>query len=119
MKQSLEQLLSKLPTYMRDKNDEVYILTIQPSALVDRHSHVETGWLAGYLRFDDSIFWLHKSYGSTVYQAVSNLLQSFVHNKHCSECKHYESINCQMYCKALQKGITARKKPCKFYQSRI
>lgn len=42
MKQSLEQLLSQLPTYMRDKNDEVYILTIQPSALVDQHSRWRT-----------------------------------------------------------------------------
>lgn len=31
MKQSLEQLLSQLPTYMRDKNDEVYILTSRPA----------------------------------------------------------------------------------------
>lgn len=119
MKQSLEQLLSQLPTYMRDKNDGVYILTIQPSALVDQHSRVETGWIAGYLRFNDSIFWLRKSYKPTVYQAVSHLLKSFICDRHCSECKHYESVNCQMYCKALQKGITARKKPCKFYQSRI
>lgn len=85
MKQSLEQLLSQLPTYMRDKNDEVYILTIQPSALVDQHSRVETGWIAGYLRFNDSIFWLRKSYKPTVYQAVSHLLKSFICDRHCSE----------------------------------
>lgn len=41
---------------------------------------------------------------------------------HCSECIHYEPCpNCQMYCKYLQKRITARKTPryCKSYQSFI
>lgn len=37
-------------------------------------------------------------------------------NKHCSQCKHYEvCANCTMYCRVLQKRITARKKPCKHY----
>lgn len=40
--------------------------------------------------------------------------------RHCSECVHYEAYsNCQMYCKALQRRITARKTPryCKHYKS--
>lgn len=43
-------------------------------------------------------------------------------DRHCSECVHYEPCtNCQMYCKALQRRITARKTPryCKYYQSFI
>lgn len=42
--------------------------------------------------------------------------------KHCSECIHYEACtNCLMYCKALQRRITARKTPkyCKYYESFI
>lgn len=33
--------------------------------------------------------------------------------KHCSDCIHYETIPPFMFCKILQKRITARKKPCK------
>lgn len=43
-------------------------------------------------------------------------------DRHCSECVHYEPCaNCQMYCKALQRRITARKsdKRCKYYKSFI
>lgn len=33
-------------------------------------------------------------------------------DKHCSQCKHYEvCANYTMYCRVLQKRITARKKP--------
>lgn len=42
--------------------------------------------------------------------------------RHCSECVHYEACpNCFMYCKALQRRITARKTPryCKYYKSFI
>jgi|GEM_PF-3335171 hypothetical protein len=38
---------------------------------------------------------------------------------HCSECVWYEACsNCQMYCRYLKKGITARKTPkyCKGYK---
>lgn len=41
---------------------------------------------------------------------------------HCSECVHYEACsNCQMYCKYLQRRITARKTPkyCKGYKRNI
>lgn len=41
---------------------------------------------------------------------------------HCSDCVWYEPCpNCQMYCKALKRGITARKTPryCKHYKSFI
>ena len=41
--------------------------------------------------------------------------------RHCSECVHYETCpNYQMYCKALQRRITARKTPryCKYYEIR-
>lgn len=40
-------------------------------------------------------------------------------DRHCSYCIHYEACpNCQMYCKALQRRITARKTPryCKYYK---
>lgn len=43
-------------------------------------------------------------------------------DSHCSYCIHYEACaNCQMYCKALQRRITARKsaKNCKYYKSFI
>ena len=43
-------------------------------------------------------------------------------DKHCSECVHYEiCTNFYMYCKALQRRITARKsaKNCKYYKSFI
>ncbi len=43
-------------------------------------------------------------------------------DRHCSYCVHYEACtNCQMYCKALQRRITARKsaKRCKYYKSFI
>ncbi len=36
--------------------------------------------------------------------------------KHCSLCKHYWTGNLQMYCCKLQKGITAKKKPCKYFE---
>lgn len=37
--------------------------------------------------------------------------------KHCSQCAHFWSHpeTVQMYCKKLQKRITARKKPCEYY----
>ena len=40
-------------------------------------------------------------------------------NKHCSDCEHFWSNpQCaQMYCCKLQKKITARKKPCKYYKN--
>ena len=42
-----------------------------------------------------------------------------VDDKHCSQCKHYEiCTNFTMYCRMLQKRITARKKPCKHYKMR-
>lgn len=38
---------------------------------------------------------------------------------HCSQCKHYECLaNATMYCKKLQKRITARKRPCKNYSEK-
>lgn len=38
-------------------------------------------------------------------------------DRHCSYCIHYEPCpDFRMYCKALQRRITARKKPCKFYE---
>lgn len=37
---------------------------------------------------------------------------------HCSHCNYYESINNSMYCKKLQKRITARKRPCKYYKDK-
>lgn len=38
-------------------------------------------------------------------------------DKHCSQCKHYEICpNYTMYCRVLQKRITAREKPCKYYE---
>lgn len=43
-------------------------------------------------------------------------------DRHCSECVHYEiCTNFYMYCKALQRRITARKsaKRCKYYKSFI
>ena len=41
-------------------------------------------------------------------------------DRHCSECKHYEiCTNFYMYCKVLKRRITARKKPCKHYESFI
>lgn len=43
-------------------------------------------------------------------------------DKHCSYCIHYEPCtDCRMYCKALQRRITARKsaKNCKYYKSFI
>jgi hypothetical protein len=43
-------------------------------------------------------------------------------DRHCSYCIHYEACpSCQMYCKALQRRITARKsaKNCKYYKSFI
>lgn len=38
--------------------------------------------------------------------------------KHCSECEHFFSKPDvgQMYCFKLQKRITAKKKPCKFFE---
>lgn len=43
-------------------------------------------------------------------------------NRHCSECVHYEACqDFRIYCKALQRRITARKsaKNCKYYKSFI
>lgn len=42
-------------------------------------------------------------------------------NAHCSECVHFESFpqTAQMYCKKLQRRITARKKPCKHFEKSI
>ena len=38
--------------------------------------------------------------------------------RHCSECFYYEPCpDYRMYCKALQKRITARKKTCKLYKT--
>lgn len=38
---------------------------------------------------------------------------------HCSHCQHYEILaNTTMYCDKLQKRITARKRPCKYYKER-
>lgn len=39
-------------------------------------------------------------------------------NAHCSECVYFESFppTTQMYCKKLQRRITARKKPCKYFE---
>lgn len=37
---------------------------------------------------------------------------------HCSHCDYYDSIHNAMYCKKLQKRITARKRPCKDYSER-
>lgn len=37
--------------------------------------------------------------------------------RHCSECIHYEPCpDFRMFCKALKRRITARKKPCKYYE---
>ena len=46
-------------------------------------------------------------------------VEALVDNSHCSECVHYEPCqNFQMYCKALQRRITARKSAsnCKYYK---
>lgn len=38
-------------------------------------------------------------------------------DKHCSYCVHYEPCaDFRMYCKALKRRITAKKKPCKYYE---
>lgn len=37
--------------------------------------------------------------------------------RHCSYCKHYQTINGYMYCALLQKKITVRKKPCKDFEN--
>lgn len=37
-------------------------------------------------------------------------------NKHCSDCFYYETIPPYMFCKYLQKRITARKKPCRKFR---
>ena len=38
---------------------------------------------------------------------------------HCSQCKYYDCLsNSTMYCAKLQKRITARKRPCKYYKER-
>lgn len=38
-------------------------------------------------------------------------------DRHCSQCKHYEiHPNCTMYCRVLQRRITARKRPCGHYE---
>lgn len=36
-------------------------------------------------------------------------------DKHCSTCNYYDTVENQMYCCYLKKGITARKKACKKY----
>lgn len=49
-------------------------------------------------------------------------VEKLADDSHCSECVHYEACsNCFMYCKALQRRITARKTPryCKHYKSFI
>lgn len=39
-------------------------------------------------------------------------------DKHCSDCVHYEPCSdFRMYCKALERRITARKKTCKYYKT--
>lgn len=116
---SLERLISQLPQYMRDSNDEVHVLTIQPAVLADQHSCAHQRWMVGYLRLSDGINWLYQCSGETIGKAVYELRKLLIAERHCSECQHYEAINCQMYCKTLQKGITARKRPCKFYQMKI
>lgn len=36
---------------------------------------------------------------------------------HCSQCKYYTCLsNYTMYCYKLQRKLTAKKKPCKFYK---
>ena len=42
-------------------------------------------------------------------------------NAHCSECAYFESFpqTAQMYCKKLQRKITARKKPCKYFEKPV
>lgn len=49
---------------------------------------------------------------------TKNTLIAMSDNRHCSECKHFWSNPSvgQMYCCKLAKRITARKKPCKYYQ---
>ena len=40
-----------------------------------------------------------------------------VNDRHCSQCIHYEiHPNCTMYCRVLQRRITARKRPCGHYE---
>lgn len=34
---------------------------------------------------------------------------------HCSTCEHYETMHQYMFCKILERRITARKKPCNNY----
>ena len=49
-------------------------------------------------------------------------VEELADESHCSECVHYEACsNFQMYCKALQRRITARKSAsnCKYYKSSI
>ena len=42
-------------------------------------------------------------------------------NNHCSECEYFESFpqTAQMYCKKLQRKITAREKPCKYFEKPV
>ena len=49
---------------------------------------------------------------------TKNTLIAMSDNRHCSECRHFWSNPSvgQMYCCKLAKRITARKKPCKYYQ---
>lgn len=39
-----------------------------------------------------------------------------IEEAHCSQCVWYESVCPFMWCKKLQRRITARKSPCKYYQ---
>lgn len=46
-----------------------------------------------------------------------NSIFPVVDDKHCSQCIHYEiHPNCTMYCRVLQRRITARKRPCGHYE---
>lgn len=48
------------------------------------------------------------------YENIPQILTS-----HCSQCSHYDYLhNTTMYCNKLQKRITARKRPCKFYDEK-
>lgn len=37
---------------------------------------------------------------------------------HCSQCQYYDNIETTMYCNKFKKRITARKKPCTYYDER-
>ena len=70
---SLEELISCLPKHIRDDNDEIYDLTIQPSAFRDYRGEFVSGWHIGYVLINDFINWKSDCNGRTLREAAMNL----------------------------------------------